>query len=227
MSEGNDQNKRRVERIVRKIRKLSEDKNRVALTALNIGIGNGLMERSLLTEGFQTYSLDPSENAVAMIARSLGVPEGRFKVGSCSSIPFADRQFDYVIMSEVIEHLDDQTLADLMQELKRVLKPGGCFIGTCPDSEDVQAKTNTCPHCGERFHRVGHVRRFTSQGLESLLKTHFNVEECYSFRGIDLNWKGVAMYWYGTLPYRIARLLRPSVTIPQTLGQHLFFVARA
>jgi SAM-dependent methyltransferase len=129
-------------------------------------------------------------------------------------------------MSEVIEHLDDLTLAATMDELRRVLKPGGYFMGTSPDNEDVVAKTMTCPRCGERFHRVGHVRSFTRQSLSKFLQSYFDVQECYTFRGMALNWRGVLMYWYQSLPYRIIALMKPSVTVPQSMGQTLFFLAR-
>jgi SAM-dependent methyltransferase len=223
MKSGDGNNRRRLGRIFDKIKQLSASQD---ISVLNIGIGNGLLESRLMAAGVKTYSLDPSENAVQAISAKLHAPAGHFQVGSCAAMPFPDRSFDFIVMSEVIEHLDDPTLAATVSELRRTLKPGGYFIGTCPDNEDVVAKTNTCPHCGERFHRVGHVRSFTKQTLHKRLSADFDVKECYSFRGMHLNWKGIAMYWYNSLPYRIAGLFKPSVTIPQSLGQHLFFVAQ-
>jgi SAM-dependent methyltransferase len=221
---GEDNNRRRLEVLYDTIRIKA---NLPAQTAiLNIGIGNGKFEDRLIKAGYQTYSLDPSENAVAAI-RAKHHEQDRFKVGSSAAIPFPDNSFDFVVMSEVIEHLNDETLAATMLELRRVLRINGQFIGTCPDNEDVPSKTHTCPHCGERFHRVGHVRSFTAASLRKYLEPHVNVKECHSFRGMHLNWKGLAMYWYNTLPYRVAHLVKPSVSIPQSMGQHLFFVGTA
>jgi ubiquinone/menaquinone biosynthesis C-methylase UbiE len=224
---GDDKNKRRLDRIFKKILRLSGRNSPADYSVLNVGIGNGLFETMLVEAGFQAYSLDPSENAIRAVAEKLGVAPARFQVGSCASMPFPDRSFNYVVMSEVIEHLDDPTLTSTMAELRRVLKPGGHFIGTCPDNEDVIAKTQTCPYCNASFHRVGHVRSFTKDSLRARLAQDFDVQECCSFRGISLNWKGLVVYWYNTLPYRIGHLFKSTVTIPQSMGRTLFFVAKA
>lgn len=43
---------------------------------------------------------------------------------------FADNQFDVVVISEVLEHIPNPHLA--VQEIRRVLKPGGVVIGSTP-----------------------------------------------------------------------------------------------
>ena len=45
-------------------------------------------------------------------------------------LPFADGDFDRVITSEVLEHIQDDVAA--IAELHRVLKPGGTFAATVP-----------------------------------------------------------------------------------------------
>lgn len=223
---GDENNKLRLQKIFKTIARLSGRTSPAAHSVLNVGIGNGLLETLLVHGGFQTFSLDPSENAIRAVAEKLGVEHARFQVGSCAAMAFEDHAFDYVVMSEVIEHLDEPTLSSAMAELRRVLKPGGYFIGTCPDNEDIAAKTQTCPCCSSRFHRVGHVRSFTKDSLRLKLGENFDVLECHSFRGMSLNWKGLAMYWYNSLPYRIGHLFKATVTIPQGMGRHLFFVAK-
>jgi SAM-dependent methyltransferase len=46
------------------------------------------------------------------------------------TIPFPDDHFDSILCSEVFEHLFN--LEELMKELRRVLKPGGHMLITCP-----------------------------------------------------------------------------------------------
>jgi SAM-dependent methyltransferase len=222
---GFDTNKRRLGLIYRHITRMAETQRRISMKVLNVGIGNGYLEALLLEGGFDVYSLDPSENAIQAITEKLGVVDGRFRVGSAAAMPFGNGFFDFVVMSEVIEHLDDITLADCLKELRRVLKPGGSFLGTCPDDEDLSRNTVICPHCGEKFHRVGHTRNFTQRSLRDLLSLHFGASTCRSFRGMHLNWKGLIFYWYNVFPFRLARLFRPSVRIPQHIGCHLFFKA--
>ncbi len=44
--------------------------------------------------------------------------------------PFEDNEFDYIILSNVIEHIDD--LEPFLKEINRVCKPGGIIRGTTP-----------------------------------------------------------------------------------------------
>jgi SAM-dependent methyltransferase len=50
--------------------------------------------------------------------------------GNVLSLPFADNSFDFVIASEILEHVPADTAA--MSEIARVLKPGGTAITTVP-----------------------------------------------------------------------------------------------
>lgn len=45
--------------------------------------------------------------------------------------PFADGLFDVVVLQEVIEHLENIPL--VFREVRRLLKPGGCFIFSTPN----------------------------------------------------------------------------------------------
>lgn len=223
IASGFDTNKRRLGVIFKHIQDSRRSNSQKNFRVLNIGIGNGFLEATLLSNGFDTYSLDPSENAINAIHEKIGGPEDHFRVGSASAMPFDAAFFDFVVMSEVIEHLDDETLVSCLSELKRVLKPRGVFIGTCPDDEVLSRNTTTCPHCSQSFHRVGHVRSFNVRSLQALLADHFDVEVCRSIRGMHLNWKGLMLYWYNVFPFRFAQIFKPSIRVPQYIGCHIFF----
>ena len=47
-------------------------------------------------------------------------------------LPYADRSFDFVNMVEVIEHIPRAEIAFYLAEIRRVLKPGGAFVGRDP-----------------------------------------------------------------------------------------------
>jgi ubiquinone/menaquinone biosynthesis C-methylase UbiE len=49
------------------------------------------------------------------------------QVGGATNLPFPDRTFDAVLSTYVIKHLPDPELRKLLQEVRRVLKPGGAF----------------------------------------------------------------------------------------------------
>lgn len=131
---------------------------------LNIGIGGGILEMEALRRGLDVHSLDPVEAAVQALAKRLGL-EGRVKQGWSQDIPFADEMFDGVVISEVLEHLEDDVLEKTLKEVHRVLKPHGMVVGTVPAHEDMNQGAIVCPDCGCRFHRWGHVQAFDEHDL--------------------------------------------------------------
>jgi ubiquinone/menaquinone biosynthesis C-methylase UbiE len=56
--------------------------------------------------------------------------EGRIQlqVAPATRLPFGDAQFDVVLTSHVIKHLDDVAMATAFGEVARVLAPGGRFL---------------------------------------------------------------------------------------------------
>jgi len=154
---------------------------------LNIGIGNATLENIALNKNIDIYTLDPSEKAILNIQERLG--EGRAKVGYSQKIPFEDNFFDVVIMSEVLEHLEDNTLLATIEDVYRVLKKDGKFIGTVPYAENLVEQLVICPKCGEQFHRWGHVQSFNEKSLNSLLKRKFT--QIYLKPKLFTNWKGL------------------------------------
>ncbi|MBA3937337.1 MAG: class I SAM-dependent methyltransferase [Planctomycetes bacterium] len=159
---------------------------------LDIGIGDGTFARLALARGLTPFGLDPSPAAVARMAAL--VPGGeRAKVGSCADIPWPAATFDAVVMSEVLEHLEPDTLAACLREVRRVLRPGGRFLGTVPAREDLAASMVFCPHCRETFHRWGHHQSFDVVGLRARLAPEFprgTVAERQFIVWNQLNWKG-------------------------------------
>lgn len=159
---------------------------------LNIGVGDGAFERLALVRGLAVSSLDPSEGTIRRLREAYGLGQNA-QVGSVADIPFPPESFDVVVMSEVMEHLDDATLDAALEQVARVLKPNGQLLGTVPAEEDLRAGLTVCPGCGTRFHRWGHLQSFTPESLRKRLTTHFeilDVRRCWFPDYADLNWKG-------------------------------------
>lgn len=49
------------------------------------------------------------------------------------ALPFNDNSFDVITCFEGIEHIDFLSAKKFIQELKRITRPGGLFLGTTPD----------------------------------------------------------------------------------------------
>lgn len=99
---------------------------------LTIGVGDLYLEKILLKNRMDLYVLDPSQTSISSAAQSLSLDSERAVVGYSQYMPYESDFFDVILMSEVLEHLDDDILSGTIQEHHRVLKKGGRFIGTVP-----------------------------------------------------------------------------------------------
>jgi SAM-dependent methyltransferase len=161
---------------------------------LNIGVGNGWLEKMIRARSkHDVYSLDPSAVAIERLRAEIGMDSDHAKVGYSQAMPFPDNAFDVVVMSEVVEHLEDDVIAETLREISRVLTPHGRYIGTVPADERLENNQVMCPRCGELFHRVGHVQSFSRERLADLLRHDFQdvrVKHVYLADWHTLNWKG-------------------------------------
>jgi SAM-dependent methyltransferase len=160
--------------------------------ALNIGVGYGVFEELAQRRGVEVWALDPSAPAIEGLRQRLGLGE-RAQVGYAQAIPFASDFFDAVVVSEVLEHLDDDLLHQTLDEIARVLAPAGRLLGTVPARERLADSRAVCPDCGKVFHRWGHVQSFDSARLRGLLERRFavaRIDERPFVAWTQLNWKG-------------------------------------
>jgi ubiquinone/menaquinone biosynthesis C-methylase UbiE len=157
-------------------------------TVLDIGVGNGVLEKLAIEQGIDIFALDPSKRSIANLRTRYNMG-AKAQMGYGQSIPFRDNFFDFVIMTEVLEHLSADICHQTLVEVVRVLKPGGYLIGTVPADEDLTIKEVICPECGNCFHRWGHLQSFSSQSLQELLGLYMQVETIQ--RKFFPNWRGI------------------------------------
>ena len=175
------------------------------MTVLNIGVGRGGLESILIKKGILVNCLDPSKETIDRLRKQydLGV---RAQVGFSQSMPFQDSEFDVVIMSEVLEHLTDDVLHSTLGEVRRVLKPGGFFIGTVPANERLMDNQVVCPHCGESFHRWGHVQSFSLLRLREILSSNnFTVKRIETRVFPDWRRRGLKNFIKSSIRYVLGR----------------------
>lgn len=141
---------------------------------LTIGVGDLYLEKILLKNKMNLYVLDPSQASISSATKVLSLDSERAVVGYSQNMPYESNFFDVIVMSEVLEHLDDNILRDTIKELHRVLKKGGRFIGTVPYNENLKKSEVMCPHCDKVFHKVGHVRSFDKFSMLNTLNSYFN-----------------------------------------------------
>ena len=99
------------------------------MRALDIGCGDGFFSRKLSDLGYSVMGLDISDVALAR-AKST-VPHGTFLIHDLEqTLPVQDASIDIVWCSEVLEHLFSPL--SLLNEIRRILKPGGRALLTVP-----------------------------------------------------------------------------------------------
>eukprot|EP01107_Rhizomastix_libera_P004500 TRINITY_DN17541_c0_g1_i1.p2 TRINITY_DN17541_c0_g1~~TRINITY_DN17541_c0_g1_i1.p2 ORF type:complete len:235 (-),score=-16.17 TRINITY_DN17541_c0_g1_i1:740-1444(-) len=194
---------------------------RPGVRALNIGVGNGALERMAAEKGVDIWSLDPSDRAIEALRKELRLGE-KAQVGFCQTMPFPDRHFDVVVMSEVLEHLDEKVFEATLAEVKRILRPGGKFIGTVPAREKLENSTVVCPHCGIQFHRWGHKRSFSVVTLTAALEQYLVVNSvCEKF---FVDWKSVN--WWRKLQGLVKKFLSWRGIGAYGIGRNIYFSAQ-
>ncbi|MGH7043031.1 MAG: class I SAM-dependent methyltransferase [Acetobacteraceae bacterium] len=137
-------------------------------SVLEVGAFPYFLTFPLLTQGFKVCALD--QEARARPAAE-DVAEGRLNPSSLrcdldrDPIPAEDNSFDAIIINEVIEHLRINLIHSI-NELRRVLKPGGVLLMSTPNFRSVGGICNFI-FKGEAWSCVGGVyEQF------SLLETH-------------------------------------------------------
>ena len=113
------------------------------------------------------------------ITSDLESPIADVKADICD-LPFKENEFDVVFCNHVLEHISNDTKA--MQELYRVLKPGGFGIFQIPQdlSKAITFADNTITDRKERaklFGQYDHVRVYGRDYFDKLRSIGFKVDE--------------------------------------------------
>lgn len=122
-----------IDRIFRKIPATTDHKR-----ILDAGCGKGELLLFMKRKGYEVYGIDYSPQSIK-IAKEL---MKRFRIPAVikrrdvRDTSFPQATFDYVISSDVIEHLDDNdAVVDFFNESFRILKKGGTlYVHTAPNA---------------------------------------------------------------------------------------------
>jgi ubiquinone/menaquinone biosynthesis C-methylase UbiE len=98
------------------------------LRVLEIGCGTGNVTTRVkrAAPGADVIGTDPDPLALARAQRKArGLTGIRFERAYAQELPFADGEFDRVLSSMMLHHLDEEVKAGAAVEIYRVLRPGG------------------------------------------------------------------------------------------------------
>ena len=158
---------------------------------VDFGCGPGFLLEFMSGRGARLSGFDPSSDAEAAAQARLEPNsdwQGCLDHDRLASGGY-DGTFDLVTCVEVVEHVFDDDLHDVLSTIRRLLKPGGALFVSTPHDENLAANHVYCPFCDTSFHRVQHMRRFTVDDLGTLLRTTgLEVEICTA---TNFNWFGL------------------------------------
>lgn len=99
---------------------------------LDVASGEGYGSFLLRRWGAESVEgIDVDEQTVETATRLFGGDGVHYQCHTAEQLPFEDHTFDVICSFETIEHLDHPEL--FLQEIRRVLKPGGNIILSCPN----------------------------------------------------------------------------------------------
>lgn len=97
---------------------------------LDVGCSYGWALGALTEKSDDLVGVDMDRDALQQARAAF--PHIEFVYQDASALPFEDDAFDAVILSEVIEHVGDENKRFVIDEIYRVLRPGGLFVLTAP-----------------------------------------------------------------------------------------------
>lgn len=119
------------EQLVRMLAKYAGNKKR----ALDVGCGTGRHVKLLHEFGCDfVVGIDISFNALAHCNKIL---QGSFVQANTLKLPFSERTFDIVVAWGSLHYTTKDNLPVMLQEIKRILCPGGVFFGTLRSINDT------------------------------------------------------------------------------------------
>lgn len=136
---------------------------------LDIGCGAGTIDFYLANKGHNVTGIDISTKAIAKCietVKNLELRNIKFKQIDFPNETIKDK-FDFIICSEVIEHLKDDNLA--LKKIFKLLNKSGIVILTTPSEYAPLHKLGLTKKFDKR---VGHLRRYKMEELKNMLKKY-------------------------------------------------------
>ena len=147
---------------------------------LDLGCGDGGLLDNLIpyldrNSNGKVYGFDTSKDSISLVNKSN-------KNKKCFGGAFFDIEeleavvgknaIDFIFCGEVIEHVYDDALSDILNTARRLLSKSGVLLITTPNNECLEDNYVCNPLDGSLFHRWQHVRSWNKTSLTQTLKDH-------------------------------------------------------
>ncbi len=134
-------------------------------TVLELGVWPGYLALAMQKAGFNLSGIDI--NSSRLESAGIQVITDDYDLNSPSlRIPFPDNHFDYIVASEIIEHIDPKNIPHLFSEIDRLLKNNGLAIITTPNRKSLHNLLFSKKIASEEKNGHGHIREYTMPELK-------------------------------------------------------------
>lgn len=150
---------------------------------LDFGCGNGDLVDFLRGRGAVITGLELDEPRIRSGLKPAAAPYVVLYPGGVP-LPFEDECFDWIVSTEVIEHVPG--IADYVPEFARLLRLGGKLLITTPDITSIPS---SFPAQCVPWHLLEstHIHFFTPQSVTRLFASHFDIEATYCLGATRFN----------------------------------------
>ena len=202
-------------------------------TVLELGTGIGNLTPLFLEEAREVTAIDIDPSLIeAHRQRVAPTPALRVECVSLQELagrPSEKGKYDAVVSSNVLEHIDDSILRDVVGGMHQVLKPGGNAVHWIPAFQAIY---------GSMDKAFGHYRRYDKKSASALFEqAGFRIVECsyWNMAGFFGWWLTGKVLKKQSVPRSSAltfdRFLMPLVSAMEPLlwrpfGQSLLIVAK-
>lgn len=101
--------------------------------ALDVGCGSGVIADAMCSRGLQVTAVDANPDAIAYGRKTFGRPGLEFIEGYLDALELPEQSFDFVTCLELVEHVYPPQIEKLLNDLFRLVKPGGQLLITTPN----------------------------------------------------------------------------------------------
>lgn len=182
------------------------------LRVLDVGCGAGPALRFLEKKGQEAVGVDLVYYPLAEASHLVRPDVGLVQADVGATLPFASESFDVLLLSELVEHLEDEQ--PLLHECLRVLRTGGQVVVTTPNLWD--ARRTLAPVTGRVWSGdtdPTHCNLFTPTRLGKALKKA-------GFRNVHWRTGIKPMRWLSSRRLR----MRLALPYPPAIGNGLLAV---
>ena len=148
----------------------------------------------------ELWGCDLSDEAIRICAdncKEYDNFKGVFKVGNGATSNLKEHYFDVIIVPEVIEHMDDKAIDEMLDTIKFIAKPKATVVFSTQNRENLKDSIMLCPDCGCYFHKVQHVRAWSKESIVSFFQLrNIKVKKVYELNLIRSEWKRIKKICY-------------------------------